>query len=159
MPGEQGGAGLEDIRAVTDAVERLRLAEARLGRQRAGQSGLNDTDRAAVRYVSEFPGDAVTPTMIADQLHLSPSSVTTLLDRLVAKRLLRVEPHPADRRSKHVVALDRATALDEIDPLRARLREISASLTASEARIITGFLGRVTDAVRSQTPRFEGLEG
>src|SRR6478672_10121649 len=106
MPREQDGASLDEIQAVTDAVDRLRVAEARLGRQRAGQSGLNDTDRAAVRFVSEFPGDAVTPSMIADQLHLSPSSVTTLLDRLVAKRLLKVEPHPADRRSKRVVALD-----------------------------------------------------
>ncbi|GAA4351727.1 MarR family winged helix-turn-helix transcriptional regulator [Microbacterium rhizosphaerae] len=159
MPREHDAASLDEIRAVTDAVERLRLAEARLGRQRAGHSGLNDTDRAAVRYVSEFPGDAVTPRMIADQLHLSPSSVTTLLDRLVAKHLLRVEPHPVDRRSKHVVALDRTAALDDIDPLGARLREISASLTTSEASIITGFLERVTEAVRSQTPRFHGLEG
>ena len=159
MPREQDGASLDEIQAVTDAVDRLRVAEARLGRQRAGQSGLNDTDRAAVRFVSEFPGDAVTPSLIADQLHLSPSSVTTLLDRLVAKRLLKVEPHPADRRSKHVVALDHKAGLDEIDPLRARLREISASLTASEASIITAFLERVTEAVRSQTPRFEGLEG
>jgi DNA-binding MarR family transcriptional regulator len=152
VTGEHGRATSKEIRALTYAVERLRLAQARLRRQRSGQTGLNDTDRAAVRYLAELGDDGVeaTPTMIADQLDLSPSSVTALVDRLVAKGLVSVVPHPADRRSKHILAFDRTIEPDRIDPLTARLREISASLTPPEATLITEFIDRVTEAVRTQ---------
>lgn len=151
----------ENERAIvrlTDAVERLRLAEARLGRQRAGETGLNDTDRAAVRYVSELGdrGIAVTPTMLAAQLHLSPSAVTSLVDRLVAKRLASLEPNPRDRRSKFVVVFDRTIDADELDPLTARLRALARALEPGDAAIIAGFLDEVTVAVRAQHPRMNG---
>lgn len=146
-------ASPEEIVRLTDAVERLRLAEARLGRQRAGSSGLNDADRAAVRYISEQADQQVdvTPTMLSRQLHLSPAAVTNLVDRLVAKKFVSLEPHRADRRSKIVVAFDRTLDPDHIDPLTARLRTICAALTPRDAGIIADFLEQVTDAVRDQS--------
>jgi DNA-binding MarR family transcriptional regulator len=102
--------------------------------------------------------------MLAARLYLSPSSVTILLRRLVAKRLITIESRPLDRRSKLVVAFDRTLEADQIDPLPARLREISASLTSADARVITAYLERITEAVRLQTlrlarsPTLEGTE-
>lgn len=145
-------ATADEITRVTDAVERLRLAEARLGRQRAGTAGLNDADRAAVRYITELGdrGVDVTPTMLASHLHLSPSTVTGLVDRLVAKELVSLVPHPRDRRSKILVLFDRSIDPDVVDPLTARLREISARLTPRDAEVIADFLHEVTKAVREQ---------
>jgi len=145
-------ASTDEITRLTDAVERLRLAEARLGRQRAGTAGLNDADRAAVRYITELSdrGVDITPTMLASHLHLSPSTVTGLVDRLVAKDLVSLVPHPRDRRSKIIVAFDRSIDPDAVDPLTARLREISARLTPRDAEVIADFLHEVTEAVHEQ---------
>ena len=150
-------ASPQEVVRLTDAVERLRLAEAGLGRRRAGETGLNDADRAAVRYITEL-GDrqvAVTPTMLARQLHLSPAAVTNLVDRLVAKGLVSLEPNPADRRSKFVVTTNRALDPDHIDPLTARLRTICAGLTPGDAAIIADFLDQVTAAVAERPPSEE----
>ena len=145
----------DEITRLTDAVERLRLAEARLGRQRAGAAGLNDADRAAVRYITELGdrGVDVTPTMLASHLHLSPSTVTSLVDRLVAKQLVSLTPNPSDRRSKFITTFDRTVDPDDLDPLTARLREICARLTPRDAEVIADFLHEVTDAVRAQPRR------
>jgi DNA-binding MarR family transcriptional regulator len=143
------------IRRLTDAVERLRLAEARLGRQRAGDAGLNDADRAAIRYLVE-QGDSgvpVTPSLLAARLHMSPSAVTALVDRLVAKGMVSLQPHPTDRRSKVVVAFDRTIDPDQIDPLTQRLRTLSARLSPRDADLIAEFLEDVTEAVTAQHPR------
>jgi DNA-binding MarR family transcriptional regulator len=147
-----------DVPDVAAILERLRLAEARLARRRQQQSGMTESDRGAMRYVLErVDGEQVTPSKLARGLHLSPAAGTALIDRLVARGLLSVQPHPSDRRQKILQPLDRNIDPDHIDPLTMRLRAIAAELEPEEARIIAAFLDDVLAAVSD--PANAGVQG
>jgi DNA-binding MarR family transcriptional regulator len=137
---------------VAGILEHLRLAEAKLTRQREQQSGMTETDRAAMRYLLERDdSEEVTPGRIARALHLSPASGTALIDRLVARGLVVVHGHPHDRRKKLVRPLDGDIDLDHLDPLTMRLRSIAAKLTSGDARIVATFLEDVLATVTHAT--------
>ena len=126
---------------VASVLERLRFAEAKLARRREQQTGMNETDRAAMRYLLERDdAEEVAPSMIVRALHLSPASGTALIDRLVARGLVVVEGHPHDRRKKIVRPFDRDIDPDHLDPLTMQLRSLAAGLPASDARIVARFL-------------------
>ncbi len=129
---------------VAGILERLRLAEAKLARQREQQTGMNESDRAAMRYLLErVDTEEVTPGMIARAVHLSPASGTALIDRLVARGLVVVGGHPRDRRKKLVRPFDRNVDPDHLDPLTTRLRTLADSLPTGEARVVASFLEEV----------------
>lgn len=133
-------------------LEHLRLADAKLVRQREQQTGMTETDRAAMRYLVErVDTEEVTPGKIARALHLSPASGTALIDRLVARGLVAVAAHPHDRRKKLVRPVDGENDLADIDPLTLRLRTIAAELTAGDARIVATFLEDVLATVTRAT--------
>ncbi|MFB7886149.1 MarR family winged helix-turn-helix transcriptional regulator [Microbacterium sp. NPDC056057] len=126
---------------VAGVLERLRLAEAKLARRREQQTGMNETDRAAMRYLLERVDAAeITPSMIVRALHLSPASGTALIDRLVARGLVVVEGHPHDRRKKIVRPVDRNIDPDHLDPLTMKLRGLASGLPARDARVVASFL-------------------
>lgn len=146
-----------EIPDVAEILEQLRLAEARLARQRQLQSGLTDTDRSAMRYLLErMDTQEVTPTMIARALHLSPAAGTALMDRLVSRGLVDIEPHARDRRKKLVRPFDRNMDPDKLDPLTSRLRSLAAELTDIEARTVGAFLHKVLAAVAGTSPQTSG---
>lgn len=136
------------------ALTRLRVADARLARRRASDSGLSDTDRAAMRFVLECAerGTSATPSAIAAQLALSPAAVTALVDRLASGGFVTLVPHPDDRRSKHVVPSDRTADPDVIDPVTARIRSLAGELGERDARVVAAFLDRVCEAVTPTAP-------
>lgn len=131
------------------AVERLRLAEARLARRRQTQCGPSETARAAMRYVYESSdaGVDVTPTMVADHVGVSTASMTTILDRLRTGGLIVFERNPDDGRSKFVRPLDRSADADDIDPLTAHVRRLADNLSAVDMEKVVRFLTLITDAV------------
>ncbi|WP_127475737.1 MarR family winged helix-turn-helix transcriptional regulator [Microbacterium sulfonylureivorans] len=131
------------------AVERLRLAEARLARRRQTECGPSETARAAMRYILERSdaGRDATPTEIAEHLGLSTASVTGILQRLRGGGLITFARNPDDGRSKRVVPVDRSTDLDDVDPLTAKIRGFAEALTAREAEHVARFLEAVTEAV------------
>ncbi|MDY0911113.1 MarR family winged helix-turn-helix transcriptional regulator [Microbacterium sp. CFBP9034] len=131
------------------AVERLRLAEARLARRRQTQCGPSETARAAMRYILERADDGspATPTEIAEHLGLATASMTGILHRLRGGGLITFQRNPDDGRSKRVVPVDRSADIDEIDPLTARIREFAGGLTEREADHVARFLEAVTEAV------------
>jgi DNA-binding MarR family transcriptional regulator len=133
-------------------LEHLRMADAKLVRQREQQTGMTETDRAAMRYLLErVDTEEVTPGKIARALHLSPASGTALIDRLVARGLVVVGGHPHDRRKKLVRPLDGHFDLDDLDPLTARLRALASKLTAGDARVVATFLEDVLATVTRAT--------
>lgn len=133
---------------VAGILEELRLAEARLARRRERQTSLSATDRAAMRYLLErVDSEEVSPSMIARSLHLTPAAGTALLDRLVERGMVLVEPHPRDRRRKLVFPFDRSVDPDHLDPRTSKLRSLAAALSPQEARTIASFLSDVLRAV------------
>ncbi len=135
-------------------LEHLHLSEARLARRRQTQSGLVESDRAAMRLILES-SDAdreVTPGVLAQRLRLSPAAATALVDRLVAGGFVTVRPHATDRRKKLIEAVDRTLDPDHLDPLTVRLRALAAGVPVEEARIVSAFLRRVVEIVEDATP-------
>lgn len=143
----------EDPTAVAArAVERLRLAEARLARRRQTDCGPSENARAAMRLILERADDGatVTPTEIAQALAVSTASVTGMLDRLAAGGLIGFVANPSDRRSKFVVPFDRSTDADAIDPVTARIREFALDLPPGAADQLADFLDRVREVVDAE---------
>lgn len=134
---------------VAGLMERLRLAEAKLARQRQAASGMNRTDRAAMRAIIECSdaGTPTTPSRLAAHLDISPGSATALVDRLAAGGFVTVSPHASDRRKKLIIPFDRTLHADHIDPLTSSIRALASTLDTEEAAVITRFLQRVLDEV------------
>jgi hypothetical protein len=144
----------EDDAATTAAraVERLRLAEARLARRRQTDCGPSENARAAMRLVLERAdsGATLTPTEVAQHLGISAASVTGMLDRLHAGGLVAFVVNPSDRRSKFIVPFDRDTDLGTIDPVTARIRAFAAELPVGTADQVAAFLDRVREVVDAE---------
>lgn len=142
----------ETIADAARAVERLRLAEARLARRRQTECGPSETARAAIRYIYDKSdaGEDVTPTEIAEHLGLSTASVTGILQRLRGGGLITFVRNPDDGRSKRVVPIDRSMDLEDIDPLTAKIRDFAGGLTQREAEHVVRFLEAVTEAVDNE---------
>ncbi|MFE7844461.1 MarR family winged helix-turn-helix transcriptional regulator [Microbacterium sp. NPDC057407] len=142
----------ETIADAARAVERLRLAEARLARRRQTECGPSETARAATRYIYEKAdaGEDVTPTEIAEHLGLSTASVTGILQRLRGGGLITFVRNPDDGRSKRVIPIDRSVDLEDIDPLTAKIRDFAVGLSQREAEHVVRFLEAVTEAVDNE---------
>lgn len=142
----------ESSRVAARAVERLRLAEARLARRRQTDCGPSENARAAMRLILERAdeGATVTPTEIAQALGVSTASVTGMLDRLHAGGLIGFVANPADRRSKFVVPFDRTSDADAVDPVTARIREFALDLPEGAADHVAEFLDRVREVVDAE---------
>jgi DNA-binding MarR family transcriptional regulator len=134
------------------AVEELRLAEAHLSRRRQTACGPSDTDRMAMRFILEGAdeGREVTPSSLAQHLGMTTASVTALLDRLGRGEMIHVRQHPDDKRKRLVTPVDRSDDPDVIDPLTATIRNLSADLSDQEAELISGYLRKITDAVKRE---------
>lgn len=138
--------------AAARAMERLRLAEARLARRRQSDCGPSENARAAMRLVLERADadSTVTPTEVAQYLGISAASVTGMLDRLHAGGLIGFVTNPADRRSKFIVPFDRGTDPDAIDPITAQIRAFAAELPDGTADHVAAFLDRVREVVDAE---------
>lgn len=142
----------DDAQDVAWAIEELRHAEAQLFRRRQTSCGPSETDRSAMRYILEQTdaGADVVPRDLARHLSITSPSTTALVDRLVSGGLITSRPNPHDRRSKILTPVDRNDDADEIDPLTARIRQLTETLTADDAALVTGFLRRVTETVSTE---------
>ncbi|MER7047407.1 MULTISPECIES: MarR family winged helix-turn-helix transcriptional regulator [Streptomyces] len=101
---------------VTDAaaVDALRSAVMRLGRrlkhQRVDES-LSPTEMSVLGTLARC--GSATPGELARKEHVQPPSMTRIVALLEAKGLVRLEPHPDDRRQKVVTQTGRAEAMLE----------------------------------------------
>jgi DNA-binding MarR family transcriptional regulator len=87
--------------------------------------------------------------VIAERLTVTTGSMTSLLDNLEKRGLVRRLPHPDDRRKLLIDITDDArTIVDELLPaLHAREREvIGAALTAGEQRSLLRLLAKLQQA-------------
>ena len=91
-------SGGGEIRALSTAMDQLdQLA--------ADHFGLNRTDQRSLDVISQ--AGAITPAQLAAAVGITPSAVTTVLDRLENAGYVRRDPAPHDRRRTIVVATPR----------------------------------------------------
>ena len=70
------------------------------------EAGITGPQRMVLRLVSRFPG--ISAGDLARLIRLHPSTVTGILQRLAARKLLRRERHPQDSRRVHLWTTERA---------------------------------------------------
>lgn len=102
-----------------------------------------------VLAVVEGAGEPMEPSVIAQRLLTTTASMTSLLDTLQKRDLIRRLPHPTDRRKVLVDITPAARAIvDELLPsLHARERDVMFSaLSSTEQRELLGLLAKVQEA-------------
>ena len=124
------------IEAVLDAGRRVSQASVIYHTKVAERFGLGATDMKALDLIqSEGP---TTPSELADRMGFARASITAMIDRLEAKRLLRRVAHPNDGR-RLVVEFDPAAiqALAPIyGPFFESLAEMVEDYTVAELRVV-----------------------
>lgn len=117
---------------------------AELGRRLQADFGISPAAGMALSIV-EGAGEPLTPTVIAERLIVTTASVTSLLDTLERKGLVRRRPHPDDRRRVLVeVTAEGQAVLDRLLPGLHRMeREMFAGLDDGDKRRLLAMLGRL----------------
>jgi len=151
------GADFEDEYPGADALATecfanlWRTAELLMGlhnRHTLDQYQLSPSARGVLAVV-EGAGQPLEPSVIAERLVVTSGSMTSLLDNLEKRGLVRRLPHPDDRRKLLIdITPDAQAVIDELLPmLHAREREvIGAALTASEQRTLLRYLAKLQQA-------------
>jgi DNA-binding MarR family transcriptional regulator len=101
--------------------------------------------------VVEGAGQPLEPSVIAARVLITTATMTSVLDTLERRGLVRRMPHPDDRRKLLVdITPDAQTILDELLPsLHARERDvISDALTTREQRELLHLIAKVQHAAR-----------
>lgn len=112
--------------------------------------GVSDLEAAALARIGEEPG--IRPSVLRGHLGVTAAGVTTLVDRLIGRGLLRRELDEQDRRVNHIY-LEIDLDAEPWVALRRFPREV-ASAVASEpadvARAAAEMLARITERVRTR---------
>lgn len=143
---------IKDVTQVTtrDLVERvddLRRAESQLARRLSLRRAPNDTDREAMRFISDAPAESpATPGDLAVHLNISTAAVTSVLRRLQERGQIIVAPHPVDARSK-VLRPSPRDANAPVDDLTQRIEDIASEFTPEQSDIVARFLRRLTEEI------------
>lgn len=103
--------------------------------------------------VIEGAGEPLEPSVIAERLIITSGSMTSMLDTLEKRGLVRRMPHPGDRRKLLVDVTDEAVSiLDQLLPsLHRRERQVvDAALTTDEQRTLLVLLAKVQRAGQAE---------
>lgn len=111
---------------ITDVARLLRNEVDR----RTANTDLGITPGEARTLVNAARAGPVRQTVLAEKMHVEAMTLSTYLDRLEARGLLRREADPADRRAKLVHTTDEAvTVLEQIGRIGVELRhDLSATI-------------------------------
>ena len=100
-----GEADVEAVNALRSAVMRL---SRRLKHQRVDES-LSPTEMSVLGTLARC--GSATPSELARKEYVQPPSMTRIVAMLEAKGLVRLEPHPEDRRQKVVMQTEQAESM------------------------------------------------
>jgi len=118
-------------------------------RQAWNDYGLSGTAKQALSVI-EGAGEPLEPSVIAERLIITTGSMTSMLNTLESRGLVRRMPHPVDRR-KLLIAItpEGAAVVDELLPsLHSRERTIiSDALTKTEQQQLRTLLAKVQDSI------------
>lgn len=96
--------------------------------------------------------EPVSATIIAHGIHISPSTVIGILDRLEGKGLIQRERDSKDRRVVHIRLTEAGSALCENapSPLQDKLAEALTRLSEAEQTRIVDSLDRIVELMEAQ---------
>jgi DNA-binding MarR family transcriptional regulator len=160
------GLGDEEIAQIVHvlaAMRNWREAEQEISFRSRNEMKLNETDMKALRFLVAAKNQdvVVTPSVLADHLHISTASTTKLLDRLEQAGHIQRGPHPTDRRAL-VITITRQTheqVRDSVGRMHAHRFDVAASLSSREREVVIRFLERLVDTEPGATVEGATVEG
>lgn len=99
-PGDHRDGSLDPVLLFLQAVWQLEHALERASKRMEDAIGISGPQRFALRMIGERPG--ITAGELAAVLHLHPSTVTGVVQRLHARKLVRRASSHVDRRITHL---------------------------------------------------------
>ncbi|MCX2968752.1 MarR family transcriptional regulator [Streptomyces sp. TRM70308] len=128
MPDLSRGEDAAAVNALRTAVMRL---SRRLKSQRADES-LSPTEMSVLGTLARC--GSASPGELARREHVQPPSMTRIVAMLEAKGLVRLDPHPEDRRQKVVTQTERAESVLAVarDKRNHWLAELAGGLDEEE---------------------------
>jgi DNA-binding MarR family transcriptional regulator len=114
--------------------------------------GITGPQRLAVRVVGTLPG--ITPAELARVLHLDPSTISGVLQRLVTKRLMVRRPDAIDRRMVRLrltPAGERLNRPSKIGTVESAIRATLGQLPAPKVRAAMVVLERLSQTLLAET--------
>lgn len=111
------------------------------------QLGVTGPQRFAIRIIGRTPG--ITAGALAETLHLDPSTLTGVLQRLVARGAIRRISDPDDRRRALFALTPRGRTLDRVQTrtVEAAARRVLAQATPDDAEATRRVLGALVRAL------------
>jgi DNA-binding MarR family transcriptional regulator len=150
--------GIERWEATLDKVLELTVLLGRDAADSLAREGLTES-RAHVVWQLQQRGPCTQATLAAD-LHVTPRTVTALVDGLADTGFVTREPHPTDRRATLVTFTERgrATARSLVEGHRRLARQlfgdlpddVFAGFDAGLRHVITEFRAVLADKARDQ---------
>lgn len=160
------GLGDEEIAQIVHvlaAMRNWREAEQEISFRSRNEMKLNETDMKALRFLvaAKNQNVLVTPSVLADHLHISTASTTKLLDRLEQAGHIQRGPHPTDRRAL-VITITQQTheqVRDSVGRMHAHRFDVAASLSSREREVVIRFLERLVETDPGAADESETAEG
>ena len=160
------GLGDEEIAQIVHvlaAMRNWREAEQEISFRSRNEMKLNETDMKALRFLvaAKNQNVLVTPSVLADHLHISTASTTQLLDRLEQAGHIQRGPHPTDRRAL-VITITQQTheqVRDSVGRMHAHRFDVAASLSSREREVVIRFLERLVETDPGAADESETAEG
>jgi DNA-binding MarR family transcriptional regulator len=136
-------------------VSELIRAEHRHAAFLAQHQELPSADTLALYHLADRP---LKSSELGDRLGLTAGSVTALVDRLIARNLVRRRPHERDRRVVLVEMTEsgRAETWDALQHFIGDVIAMSQARPAKEGAVIANFLRELIDVVDRDTERLKG---
>jgi len=121
------------------------------------QLGVNELDAKALAYVGAHPG--VRPSELAGHLGVTSAGITTMVERLVRRGILRREADVSDRRVNHIhLAVDlEKEPWSQLAHFDRTCRQIIAKLDPKIEADLADFLTHTTLAAREQAARVDDV--
>lgn len=144
----------EDVQRLDDslvALRRILRATELYARDLAHAAGLTPAQLRVLQVVGEKGG--ATPKALATQMGVSQATVTALVDKLVARKLVERVPSELDRRQTNVVATAQGHETLEVAPdaLQQKYARAFSELANWEQALLVSSLERVADMLDAQS--------
>lgn len=157
--------------ASANLIRTATLLLAEIDRRRSAVADLS-ASASQILAIVEGAGEPLPPHIIAERLLVTSGTMTSLLDTLERRGLIRRVPHPTDRRKLLIdITSEARRILDRLLPrVHGAHRDVFAVLSDEECKTLVGLLERVQaqlDALRQEAvpdgeerrtaPRRDGL--
>ncbi|MGM0930066.1 MAG: MarR family winged helix-turn-helix transcriptional regulator [Actinomycetota bacterium] len=118
--------------------------------------GTNETDFQAMQHL--MTKGPMTPSQLADALHITTAAVTTVVDRLVRADHARRTPHPLDRRSMLIEPKPHAAVqvMSKLMPMIRQTDQLVREMEPAQQEAVVTYLAGVVQAMEQRIAELAG---